>query len=296
MRWFTNLFRRADFDGAASAIDDAIQAKTPPDIAWIADQCALSKSSVQSLFETAASNLVMRRVTDGIHAGRVTSQEIYELVLELGLPAERAKELLEEAVSVHFTKLVLDVLEDGQVDPAEDKRLSDFMSIIGQSTLGADTAAAIERGKMLYRAYHGPLQPVDAPVLLKRGEYCVYVVTAEAIEERSRTVRINYHGPTARIRIMKGVYYRLGSIQPSRQTEEYQHSFGTGALCFTNKRLLWISPSKSISVNLSNIVRFDAYSDGLRIFKGSGKPLLFVWEDDDPIATAIAQRTIEELR
>jgi hypothetical protein len=170
------------------------------------------------------------------------------------------------------------------------------MVMIGQSVLSPNTNGAIEEGRKLYRAHHGPMEPVDAPVLLKRGEFCVYVVAAETFEDRSRTVRVNYHGPTVRIPIMKGVSYRLGSFAPSRQTEEYQHSFGTGALCMTNQRLLWISPKKSISVPLSNIVRFDPFTDGLRIFKGTGKPLLFVWQGEDRVATVMAQRTIEELR
>ena len=296
MKWLTDLFRRGDFEAANSAIDTAIRSNAPPDIAHIAELSGLSENSVQDLFETAASGLIQQRVADGVHAGSVPSQEIYELALELGLPADRAKKLLEEAVSDHITKLVLNVLEDGQVDPSEDQRLIDFMNMVGQSVLGTDTAAAIDRGRTLYRTYHGPLQPVDAPVLLKRGEFCVHVVAAEAREERSRTVRVNYHGPIVRIPIMKGVSYRLGSIAPTRQSEEYQHSFGTGALCMTNMRLLWVSPAKSISVSLSNIVRFDPFSDGLRIFKGSGKPLLFVWQGEDPIATVMAQRTIEELR
>lgn len=95
---------------------------------------------------------------------------------------------------------------------------------------------------------------------------------------------------------MKGVSYRLGSIQAFDQTEGYQHSFGTGALCMTNKRLLWVSPQKSISVLLSNVVRFDPFSDGLKIFKGTGKPLLFVWQGEDRVATVLAQRVIQELR
>lgn len=296
MKWLANLFRRADFEAANSAIATAIRTNVPPDIGHIAEQSGLSERRVQDLFEAAAADLIQQRVADGVHSKSVPSQEIYEQVIGLGLAADRAKKLLEEAVSDHFTKLVLDILEDGQVDPSEDKRLNDFMTMIGQSVLGADTHAIIERGRKLYRAYHGPLQPVDAPVLLKRGEYCVYVVAAEALEDRTRTVRVNYHGPTARIRIAKGLSYRFGSIQAVRQTEAYQHSFGTGALRITNKRLLWVSPLKSLSIPLSDVVRFDPFSDGLKIFKGTGKPLLFVWETDDAIATVMAQRTIVELR
>jgi hypothetical protein len=288
MKWLQSLFRRADYEAANAAIESAVRDKVSPDIAAIAERHGVSEKRTQELVETALGRLVRQRVADGVNAGQVPSQQIYDDVIGLGCPPDGAKRLLEEAVSDHFTELVLEILEDGQVEPTEDKRLDDFMAMIGQSVLSPNTKSAIDDGRKLYRACHGSLEPVDAPVLLKRGEFCVYVVTAEAFEDRSRTVRVNYHGPTARIPIMKGVSYRIGSIQPFRQTEEYQHSFGVGALCMTNQRLLWVSPKKSISVQLSNIVRFDPFTDGLRIFKGSGKPLLFVWQDQDRVATLMA--------
>jgi|GEM_PF-2074101 len=296
MSWLTRLFRRGDHEAADSAIDTAIRTNASPNIAEIAEQSGVSETEVQELVDSAVGSLIQQRVAAGIDAGSVPSQLIYEEAIGLGLSADRTQSLLRAAVSDHFTQLVMNVLADGQVDPSDDKRLNDYVAMIGQSVLSPDTSLLIERGRKLYQAYHGPLEAVEAPILLKRGEFCVHVVTAEAREERSRTVRVNYHGPTVRIPIMKGVSYRLGSISPTRQTEEYQHSFGTGALCMTNMRLLWVSPAKSISVALSNIVRFDLFSDGLKVFKGSGKPLLFVWQGEDPIATAMAQRTIEELR
>lgn len=296
MKWLTNLFRRGDIEAAHLAVEKAIATDVAPNIEEIAEQTGVGVGDVHSFLVSALAEMVFDQVAKGLVAGSVPSQEIYDCAIRLGLAAHQAKDLLEEAVSGHFTKQVSEILDDGQVDPSEDARIQTFMNVVGQSVIGAETDAAIERGRALYRVHRAPLTPVDAPVLLQRGEFCVHVVAAVALEERSRTVRINYHGPRMRLRIAKGLYYTAGSIQPLRQSEEYQHSFGTGALCMTNKRLLWVSPSKSISIRLSNIVRFDSFSDGLRVFKGSGKPLLFIWQEEDMIATIMAQRTIEELR
>ena len=35
--------------------------------------------------------------------------------------------------------------------------------------------------------------------------------------KRAVTKRINYSGPTARLKIVKGVYYRVGSISPQKE-------------------------------------------------------------------------------
>lgn len=278
MQWLQRLFRRADHVAASAAMETAIRDRVSPDIAEIAASSGVSEKGTQQLFESTLARFVHQLVTEGVNAGHVPSQQIYDDVVRLGCPPDRAKLLLDEAVSAHFSQLVSEILEDGQVNPTEDTRLNQFIAMIGQSVLSPNTQKAIDEGRKLHDAFHKPLEAVDAPILLRRGEFCVYVVTAEALEDRSRTVRVSYHGPTVRIPIMKGVSYRLGSFQPSRQLKEYQHSFGTGALCVTNQRLLWVSPKKSISVSLANIVRFDPFSDGLKIFKASGKPLLFVWQ------------------
>lgn len=94
------------------------------------------------------------------------------------------------------------------------------------------------------------LAPVQTPLMLKKGEWCAHAVKCGAYEERRRTGCTNYAGPKARDRIMKGVYYRAGSIQSQRLTESYQHSFGDGVLGATNNRLIWVSLQKSLSIPL----------------------------------------------
>jgi hypothetical protein len=124
----------------------------------------------------------------------------------------------------------------------------------------------------------------------------VHGVRATASEQRQRTVRMNYGGPTASIRIAKGVYYRTGSIGLNRVSEGYMHSFGMGVLGATNTRLLWVSPEKSISIPLQKIVMFEPYVDGLKVIKDTGKPVLFVFDSEDRASMVRISRAIEELR
>lgn len=267
-----------------------------PDLSTIASETGVKIGRLDGILADAIANDIRRQVDEGVAADWLPTQGIYGRAVELGLAPNVAKATIEDAISAHFTALVREILADNIVDPQEDARISRFMSMVGEATLAPDTARLLQEGRELYHAAVAPLSPVAAPVLLRKGEFCVYVATAEALEDRSRTVRVGYHGPSARVRLAKGVYYNLGSMNVARQTETYQHSFGIGALCMTNKRLLWISPAKSISTNLSSIVRYDPYSDGFRVMKGTGKPLLFLWGEKPRIATAMAARVIEEMR
>lgn len=209
MNWWTTLFRRADFPAANLAISEALGRNARPDCEAISQSSGVSEKQVQKLAVGAIFGIVRKRVADGISKGKVLSQQIYDDAIRLGTTPDEAKKALEEAISDHFTELVGQILEDGQVDPAEDERLRRFMAMIDQAKLGAETSALIDEGRKLLRACNAPMQPVDAPVLLKKGEFCVYVVAAEAIEDRARTVRVGYHGPSARIRIAKGFYYGI---------------------------------------------------------------------------------------
>lgn len=296
MGWLASLFRRGDPEAAAQLAAEAVGSRLAPDAEAIASETGVKLDRVLQMIRETISNDIALRVHQGVAAAEVPTQAIHDDAVAMGLDGATAVQDIQSALSVHFTALVQDVLADGVVDPEEDRRISSFMAMIGQSVLAPETASLIEEGRQAYRACSAPLTAVDAPVLLNKGEFCVYAVNAEALEDRSRTVRVGYHGASARIRIAKGIYYNAGSMAVSRQTESYQHSFGMGVLCMTNQRLLWISPDRSISTLLRNIVRFDPYSDGIRIFKGTGKPLLFIWAGGARVATIMASRTIEELR
>jgi hypothetical protein len=299
MGWVESIkraLRRGDGDAARLAIAARIEAGETLNLDEISADTGLKPAALRRIADSLIAEDIRRRVDRGVATAWVPTDAIYQRATTLGMEQAAAKAAIGNAISDHFTALVQEILADGMIDPEEDQRVDRFMAMVGQSTLAAETARMLEEGREMYRASTAELVAVDAPVLLKKGEFCVYAVGAEALEERSRTVKVGYHGPSARIRIAKGIYYNAGSMAVSRQTDIFEHSFGIGVLCVTNKRLLWISAQKSISTPLNNVVRYDPYSDGMRIMKGTGKPLLFMWAEKPRVATIYASRAIEELR
>jgi hypothetical protein len=294
--WLSSIFHRGDVEAAQQAIDSAIYNLSAPNTAQIAAETQVKLAKVEALASLAVAAHLRTWLEMSIVA-RVVDLSTYQRKASiLGMAPEARQTLLNEVLSEQFAALMKDVLEDNMVDPEEDQRIAEFLEMLGDTPMAHGAAKLIEDGRRLFRACSDPLSPKHAPVLLRSGEYCVHAATAEAFEDRSRTVRVGYHGPRARIRIAKGLYYTMGSSAVSRQTEEYSHSFGTGVLCVTNMRLMWISPARTISTPLHKIIRYDPFSDGLKIFKDSGKPLLFIWADDGKVATILATRAIEELR
>jgi len=212
------------------------------------------------------------------------------------MPEEHAKRFILQHFRQKIEPVIFAALEDGLLSPDEEARIERIRERYGNIRLEGAIVGQLEAARAQFRAWSLPLEPVQVPLMLKNGEWCAHAVKAVAYEERQRAVRTNYAGPTARVRIMKGVYYRAGSIQTQRVTEAYQHSFGEGVLGATNKRLLWVSPQKSLSVPLDKVVMFEPFTDGIKIIKDTGKPLLFVFEGPDQASMVRISRVIEELR
>ena len=111
----------------------------------------------------------------------------------------------------------------------------------------ADTQRLVERFKLLARIDAGELPMIQSSLILQRGEVCHAQFSCVLKELRVVTKGVAYHGPTGRIRVMKGLSWRYGyvSVHPVRSEELRQLDSGT--LFITNKRLLFNGHSKNVS-------------------------------------------------
>lgn len=98
---------------------------------------------------------------------------------------------------------------------------------------------------------------------------------------RTITCRIRYAGPTASIRIMKGVRFRLGDLAVSNVTQDVMEHLDSGILYFTSKRLLFDGEHKSTSIPLSRVMNFRCFDDALVIEKDTGKDQVFKFANAD---------------
>lgn len=92
------------------------------------------------------------------------------------------------------------------------------------------------------------------------------------IEPVTRTKNVSYGGVTSRVRLMKGVYWRMGSVKPLRQTTTELKVKRIGTLIFTNKRILLLEDSGSVSqIMYGSIANIVPYTDGIGVMKSRGK-------------------------
>ena len=216
-----------------------------------------------------------RRIQEMMSDGQLDPEERRELEVlhdHLAISPAVASVLRGEAVGK--------VLERHYREAMSDRRLTDHEMTVLNELAGAfgvhivpdkATAEQFDRFALLWRIENGEFPEIPTDVNLGAGEVCHFQSSATLHEIRSRIRRVSYHGPTARIRIMKGVYYRLGSFEPSIVRDEHLEQVDSGTLYLTNKRLLYRGARKSSSIRLNKILAFRVAEDGLIVEKETGR-------------------------
>jgi hypothetical protein len=80
---------------------------------------------------------------------------------------------------------------------------------------------------------------------------------------------------------MKGLYYRAGSYDVRRITQEEMRQISSGTLYITSKRILLHGQPKNASIRFSSVISFVPYSDGIEIEKTSGRNPIFRIDDGE---------------
>ena len=83
------------------------------------------------------------------------------------------------------------------------------------------------------------------------------------------------------VRLVKGVYYRVGAFKGRPVVRQERVSLGMGTLYVTTKHIYFSGPQKSLRIPYSKIVSYEQYSDGIGLMRdaATAKPQVFVTND-----------------
>jgi hypothetical protein len=224
----------------------------------------------------------------GIQTG-ANADELEHLLPELArsslIPAERVKEALAQG----WSKAVDIFLEDHSLSVEEETRLTTFSSHFQLEPADLNRTGAFVRvgqAHILRYVLAGELPPDPGPIAnlpfnLQKGEALVSLsADVKYYEDR---VRRQYVGGSQGVsmRVMKGVYYRVGAFKGQAVDTTVTTLMDTGFLGITTKHIYFAGPAKSFRIPYSKIVSFRPYSNGFGITRdaASAKPQSFVTGD-----------------
>ncbi len=157
------------------------------------------------------------------------------------------------------------------------------------------TEGALDRFRLMWRIAHGEPPTIDVPINLQRGEVCYFATDTTWSEMRRQTRRVRYAGPTMRLKICKGVYWRMGDLAFQPVSNDVLTTIDQGTIFITNKRVLFMGDMKNRSIRLQKILDITPYRDGVMIDKDAGKsPFLGFSENIDLMAACLA-RALQDL-
>jgi hypothetical protein len=232
--------------------------------------------------------------------------------LQSPMPAEQFCELIDRDVEANFISATeRDQLVDrgfsGMVDAAlaggsltneADARIDDLRQAFGLSAADlGEAGAALVKARILRALDAG--QPdtvkitVDGPLAprFERGERPLWCFrSARYLTFRSRT---HYVGGSAgvSIRVMKGVYYRVGSFHGEPVKMEYLNEEDSGALTITLQNVYFVGTRRALKIPVRKIAATHLYSDGIEILQygATAKPAVFTM-NDAPFAASLVAR------
>lgn len=208
--------------------------------------------------------------------------ELEKIAQSYNLTPEDLKNAQRKSCSYIFSK----ICEDGVITEDEKKaleRLMDYFNVkkedfkFNQKTFNKFyTLGLIEKGVL------PTISKDELNIIFKQGEQLRWCTYAKLKKFKRVTKTYHYSGPAYSIRIMKGVRYRFGSVDISRDTAQYLITDDEGVFWITDLRVGFKGSNKTFTFNLDKIVSIELTPNGLEISKeGREKPYILSLDDYD---------------
>jgi len=177
-------------------------------------------------------------------------------------------------------------MEDGIVTTEEDKTIDALLAAYELSVDDIDrgTQELLAKGNVIRDLMSGNVQPcfqIDGlPFKLMKTETLIWGFIFPLYEMKTKTQFVGGSQGVS-IRIMKGVYWRVGGFKGERVSREELASLGNASTAITSKHLYFSVGLDSHRIKHDKIISIVPYKDGVAVISdGRAKPLIFL--PDDP--------------
>lgn len=258
----------------------------------------LNDHQVDRIHQQVAQAVYRESVEDALVDGRLSDEErvfLERLQSDLRLSEDLADQVYDAAAKARVQEAHDEALDDLLLSPEEDEELRAIAHSLGVETVyDSATRTVLDRARLHWAIENGDIPQIPVDIKLQRGEECYFTGVTGWREHRVRTKRIRYSGPTARIRITKGVYWRMGDLAVQRVTEEEMRLIDAGTFFLTNKRLIFMGARGNKTIRLTQVLDFTAFANGITVQKATGKSPFLEFSEDVDLCALIFDRVLRE--
>ena len=279
-------------------IDNKLTNDELDDLRALKEILGLQQFQVNSIHEKLAGEIYRRGVVSSVEDGKITKEEkksLKKLEAELCISKDLEKRISDEVKSTYVEQFIDGIIKKGSYSPQEEEDVKILAKNLNYDLkISNSQQNTLNRLKLIWVIENGELPTIGVPINLTSNEKCFFTKAASWYQYKTVTQRVNYAGPTARIRICKGVSYRIGSARVQRVTSEVLSPIDAGTMYVTNKRVILLGARKTSSIRLNKIVSYTPYSNGIEIFKDTGKSMTVTFDTDMDIFNLLFSRILRE--
>lgn len=259
---------------------------------------ALSDRMHNQIYQDIGANVYKRRLNEVLADSRITDEEkrmLDSLRHDLELPESVANKIYSDETSRYLQNKLDAALKDKMLSPEEEKEIHILAKQLGANIeRDAATSATLQRCRLMWRIVHGDPPELRVSINLQRNEVCYFTTDVKWHEMRRQRQRIQYAGPTMRLKICKGVYWRMGDLAIRPVTQDVLTLIDEGTAYVTNKRLIFTGKMKNTNIRLNKILDITPYRDGVMVEKDSGKSPFLGFTSNVDMFSACLARAIQD--
>ena len=279
--------------------DNKLQDEEIEELKKLKSLLGLKDKDIEEVHNQVAGQIYKKSFDQMIKDGRLEKKNedfLEKLEQDLKISKSLAEKISGEARQLFIQNYVKKITADERLSPNELEELEAISKSL-DVTLDLDSKSreAFNKMKLYWIIENGELPVIQADINLQKNETCFIQTQADWHELRTVTKRINYAGPSARIKIMKGLSYRVGSVSVERVTSEHMQHLDSGTLYVTNKRLIFTGQKKNANIKLEKILSITPYSDGIEVVKDAGRNPVFIVPSNADILSMTLSRVLNEL-
>lgn len=258
----------------------------------------LDHTTVKQQYSSVVEQVYRHAVEEVMADNEVSETErvfLADLKERLAVPSELAETIYRKTADDRLQALLQDQIADEQLSPQEEQALyalADRLHI--ELQLSNATRQLLEKYKLYWQIAEGDVPTIDPGINLFKNESCYFTAAATWLEYRTVSQRYNYSGPTARIKIAKGIYWRMGSMNVKPTPKEELRPIDTGYLYLTSKRIIFMGQRRNKTIRLNRILDFTIFSNGVDIQKDAGASPFIQFSDNNDLFAMLLGRALQD--
>lgn len=258
----------------------------------------LNDQTVSQIHGQLVSEIYKTEFDKVVSDGRLDEQDkkfISKLQNDLKLSDELASAIRRESSSKIVNNFLHNAMSAQRLSPDDEKELQAIAHSLGaELSMDAHTKSVLDKYRLFWQIENSEIPTMPVSLNLQKNEKCYFYTPIDWLEQRRITKGINYAGPTLRIKIAKGLYWRAGSLGVQRITQDVWTTIDSGTLYLTNKKLIFMGSKGNKSIQLNKILDFTAYKNGIDIQKETGKSPFLQFDNNVDIFVMMLGRALSE--